>query len=263
MFTENSLSDSDFNTSIIQTKLHRPPLPADLVPRPRLTGLLESQTLPPFILVSASAGYGKSTLMKCVVEALQYPTAWISLDEQDNDLGDFLSYFLAAIQTIFPDALPESQALLMAAPLPPLPAITKNLINELNQLEQPFILTLDDYHTINQQSIHDLLSELLIHPPRNLHLLMGTRMDPPLPLITLRAIGQMMEIRTQDLRFNREETLLLFQKMIGETVDQAAVSELNSQAEGWVTGLRLAALAMCHRIGRGSFEGVFFSKTVT
>ncbi|UCD98959.1 MAG: hypothetical protein JSV42_18790 [Chloroflexota bacterium] len=249
------MDNKEFATALIHTKLNRPPLPPDLVPRPRLTDL--NVPLPPFILISAPAGYGKSTLMKCLLDVWELPFAWLSLDEHDADLGDFLRYILAAIHTIFPDALPEIQALLMSAPLPPLPAITKNLINELNQLEQPYVLVLDDYHAIDTQDIHDLLSELLIHPPRNLHLMMGTRMDPPLPLVTLRARGQMLEIRTQDLRFNHEESLLLFQKMIGETVDQDAIGEINAKAEGWVTGLRLAALAMRHRIGRGLLEGEF------
>ncbi len=249
------MQDKEAITPLIQTKLYRPPLPVDLIPRPRLTELLNLHTLPPLILISAPAGYGKSTLAKCLVSVLDYPSAWVSLDEHDNDLGGFLRYFLTAIQSIFPHALPETQALLMATPLPPLPAIAKNLINELDQIEQSFILVLDDYHLIEKQAIHDLLNELLLHPPRNLHLVLGTRLDPPLPLVTLRANSQLTEIRTQDLRFNSQETVLLFQKMIGDTVDQSVISEVNVRAEGWVTGLRLAALAMRHRIGRDTIKG--------
>jgi LuxR family maltose regulon positive regulatory protein len=183
------------------------------------------------------------------------PTAWLSLDEQDNQLGVFLSYFLAAIQTAFPAALPETQALLMVTPLPPLSAITKVMINELNQIEDPFILVLDDYHAIEIQTIHDLLNAILLYPPRNLHLVLGTRTDPSLPLVNLRAKSQVTEIRIQDLRFNPDETQQLFQKMIGTTADLAAVSEIETQSEGWVTGLRLAALALRHRIGRDSLPG--------
>jgi len=109
---------------------------------------------------------------------------------------------------------------------------------------------LDDYHLIETIAIHDLLNELLIHPPRNLHLVLGTRMDPPYPLITLRANSQLTEIRVQDLRFNIEETQQLFQNMVEIPIDQKMISELDTGTEGWVTGLRLAALAMRHRVGR-------------
>lgn len=249
------MGDKEYTAALIQTKLHRPPLPADLVPRPRLTELLNLHSLPPLILISAPAGYGKSTLAKCLVAAWDYPSAWLSLDQHDNDLRGFLRYFLAAVQSIFPDALPETEALLMASPLPPISAIAKILINELDQIKQPFNLVLDDYQLIEKQAIHDLLNDLLLYPPRNLHLVLCTRMDPMLPLVTLRANSQLTEIRTQDLRFNQEETQLLFQKMIGETIDQFVLSQVDTRAEGWVTGLRLAALALRHRIGRDSFEG--------
>lgn len=240
---------------LIQTKLNRPPLPVDLVPRPRLTEWLEQRWDRPLTLVSAPAGYGKSTLISCWLENVDRPTAWVSLDEHDNELGSFLSYFLAAILTIFPSALPESQSLLNTPSLPPISAIAKNLINELDRINKPFTLVLDDYYRIESQAIHDLLNELLLHSPRNMHLVLGTRMDPPLPLVTLRASGQLTEIRSQDLRFNQDETLRLLQKMIGLPVDQADVIEIDAQAEGWVTGLRLAALAMRHRIGIGSQPG--------
>jgi len=207
------------------------------------------------ILISAPAGYGKSTLAKCLVEALDYQTAWLSIDERDNDLSGFLQYFLAAVQSIFPDALPETQASLEARPQPTLQAITRILTNELDRIQQPFVLVLDDYHVIESQLIQDLLNEVLLHPPRNLHLVISTRMDPPLALITLRASSQMIEFRTQDLRFNQEETSRLFHIMLGENLDQGAIDEMDARAEGWVTGLRLAALAMRHRIGRDSFEG--------
>jgi LuxR family maltose regulon positive regulatory protein len=249
------LPDNEFKTSLIQTKLNRPPLPVDLVPRPRLTDWLDKRRERPLTLVSAPAGYGKSTLISCWLESVDCPTAWLSLDERDNEFGVFLGYFLAAIQTVFPDGVPETQALLKVTPLPPVMVIANMLINELNQIEEPFILVLDDYFMLETQTILDLIKEMLLHPPRNLHLVLGTRIDPSLPLVTLRANSQVTEIRSQDLRFNQEETNLLFQKMLGTPIDQAMVSEIDTQAEGWVTGLRLAALAMRHRIGRDSIQG--------
>jgi len=203
----------------------------------------------PLTLVSAPPGYGKSTMISSWLESVDCQYAWLSLDENDNELGGFLRYFLAAIQTIFPNAMSETRALLEATPLPPISAIANNLINELDQIKQRFILVLDDYHLIRAQNIHNLLNEMMLYPPRNLHLVLATRRDPLLPLITLRANGRMVEIRSHDLRFNQEETLILFQKMTGMLVDQDALIEIEAQAEGWVTGLRLAALAMYHRVG--------------
>lgn len=241
---------------LIQTKLNRPPLPVDLVPRPRLTTWLERQRRGrPLTLISAPAGYGKSTLMSCWLLSAACPTAWVSLDEQDSDIEGFLRYFLAAIQAIFPAALPESQAFLMVTPPPPIPVIASTLINEINQIETPFILALDDCHRLKGQIIQGLLGEILSHPPRNLHLVLGTRMDPLLPLTALRARSQMTEIRIPDLRFQPEETQLLFKNMLGHAVDPTVISEVEAQAEGWVIGLRLAALAMQRRIGTSILPG--------
>ncbi|MFN2195639.1 MAG: LuxR C-terminal-related transcriptional regulator [Anaerolineales bacterium] len=226
-----------------------------MVPRPRLIDWLKQRQARPLTLVSAPAGYGKSTLISCWLEEADCPVAWVSLDERDNELSIFLNYFLAAIQSVFPEAMAETQALLLVAPVTPVATISKELINEINQIQQAFILVLDDYHLIDLQVIHDLLSELLLHPPANLHLVLGTRMDPPLPLVKLRANSLLTEVRIQSLRFQPQETLQLFQKMIGDHVDPAVVSAAEAEAEGWVTGLRLAALAMRHRIGRESVKG--------
>ncbi len=244
-----------YTASLLQTKLHRPPLPVDLVPRPRLTELLDPNTLPPLILTSAPAGYGKSTLAKCLVEALHCPSAWISLDEHDDDLAIFLSYFLSAIQLIYPGIGEETWALLKAAQLPPLHALTTRLINELNQIEGNYLLVLDDYHYIHKAEIHQLLDQLLLHPPPSFHLILSTRLDPLLSLPSFRAHAKIVEFRAEDLRFSMDETKQLLQKMIEFEVDEATIITLEEQTEGWVTGLRLAALAMRHRIGRDALQG--------
>jgi hypothetical protein len=191
--------DKETTTTLIQTKLHQPQLPVDLVPRPRLIDWLGQCHGRPLTLVSAPAGYGKSTLISCWLSSVDYPTAWVSLDEHDNQLYNFLSYFLAAIQTIFPQALQETQSFLSSTPRPSVDTIARTLTNELNQIEEPFFLVLDDYHLIESQIIHDLLSALLDYPSHSFHLVLCTRMDPPLPLITLRAKNLMTEIRIQDL----------------------------------------------------------------
>ena len=249
------MPDKEITPLLIQTKLNRPSLPADMVHRPRLTQWLKRHQRRPLTLISAPAGYGKSTLISCWVSSAGCPTAWVSLDEHDNQLGNFLGYFLAAIQTIFPNALPETHSFLTSTPQPSISAIAHTLINELNQIGEDFIVVIDDYHLIESQAIHNLLSELLTYPPDGLHLVLGTRMDPPLPLITFRAKNQMTEIRIQDLRFTQDETQQLFQEMIGTSVDPRDIDKMNAQAEGWVTGLRLAALALRHRIGANAIQG--------
>ena len=235
-------------TSLIRTKLNRPPLPVCMVKRARLTSWLSDRLERPLTLVTAPAGYGKSTLISCWLETVDQPAAWVSLDEHDNELGNFLSYFLAAIRTIHPNAVQETESFLNVIPKPPVEAVAHTLLNELNQIEEPFILVFDDYHLIENREIHDLISEFLQHPPRNFHLVLGTRMDPPLPLVRLRATGMMTEVRIMNLRFNQEESLSLIEQMLSKPVDRAMLSELEKQSEGWVTGLRLAALAMNHQI---------------
>ena len=126
-------------TSLIRTKLNRPPLPVCMVKRARLTNWLSDRLERPLTLVTAPAGYGKSTLISCWLETVDHPAAWVSLDEHDNELGNFLSYFLAAILTILPDTVPETESFLTVTPKPPVAAVAHTLLNELNQIEEPFI----------------------------------------------------------------------------------------------------------------------------
>ena len=124
--------------------------------------------------------------------------------------------------------------------------MTSILINELDQIKQSFILTLDDYHVIQNKAIHELLEEILKHPPRAMHLVLASRSDPPLPLATLRAKGQMTEVRVRDLRFSRKETAEFLQQMLGTTIEESIVSTFAEKSEGWITGLRLATLSLRH-----------------
>ena len=240
---------------LIQTKLNRPPVPVNLVGRPQLIQRLERQRRRPLSLVSAPAGYGKSTLVSSWLEKLDSPAAWLSLDEYDNDLAAFLSYFIAAIQTMFPEAMADTLAMLRIADLPPQQLLMSSLVNELTDIASSFYLVLDDYHLIHEITIHDFLNELLQHPPRGLHLVICTRMDPLINLVNLRAHSQVTEIRAQDLRFTVEETILLLEKILGEPVDKSTATELEARSEGWVTGLYLAALALRHRAGEERFLG--------
>jgi len=232
--------------SLIRTKLHRPPTTAGLVTRPWLLEWLSQHQRRPLTLVSASVGYGKTTLISSWLEATDSPSAWLSLDEYDDDVSVFLTYFIAAIQTIFPETGQETLALLNAANLPPLPVLARSLINELQQLTEPFILVLDDFHVIHQTAIHDLLNELLRYPSPAMHLVVITRRDPPLPITKLRARAQLTEVRFQELRFTTTETTAFLEQM-GIQIDAAAAADLTRKTEGWVTGLRLSALSLRHR----------------
>jgi len=238
---------SETNTfPLIRTKLHRPQSTAGLVPRPWLLEWLSQHRRRPLTLVSASAGYGKTTLISSWLEATDDPSAWLSLDEYDDDVPVFLTYFIAAVQTIFPVVGQETLALLNAASLPPLSVLARSLTSELEQLTSPFILVLDDFHVIRDSDIHDLLNELLRHPSRTMHLVVITRRDPPLPITQLRARAQLTEVRSQELRFTAAETAAFLQQMDIQ-VDDATAADLTRKTEGWVTGLRLSALSMRHR----------------
>jgi LuxR family maltose regulon positive regulatory protein len=214
------------------------------VHRPHLLERLDQRRRRPSTLVSAPAGYGKSFLISYWLESCDIPSAWLSLDENDNDLRTFTAYFITAVETIFPGACRNTQALLNAPDLPPMAALATSLLNELDRIEQAFIMVFDDYHLIKETAVHNLLANILNHPPQSLHLVIVGRSDPPLPISTLRAQGQMTEIRTQDLRFTVAETATFFKLALGTQVDSATAIALEEKTEGWVTGLRLAALSM-------------------
>ncbi|MCP4403060.1 MAG: AAA family ATPase, partial [bacterium] len=139
------MPDTTANIDIIRTKLHRPPVTNDLVPRTQLLERLEYRRQRPLTLISAPAGYGKSTLASSWLEASEHPGAWVSLDAEDSDLRLFLTYLTAAIHTLFPEAVQQTQALLNAVELPPQKVLARTLLNELAQIQEPFVLVLDDY----------------------------------------------------------------------------------------------------------------------
>jgi len=232
--------------NLLSTKLHRPPVPEDFISRPALFVSLNQGLTKPITLVSASAGYGKTTTACAWLDRLACPKSWISLDGNDIGLDAFLAYFLAAIRTMFPEA--GEQTLLTIAEaehLHPLD-ISPLLINDLDQIAQDFVVVLDNYSAIQDPAIHGLLTELLRHPPHAMHLLLTCRHDPPLPVTSLRAGHQMVEIRGQSLRFNRVEIDSFIQKAVGAHLDERSLAILEEKTEGWAAGLRLVALSMIH-----------------
>ena len=237
---------SRYSFPIIRTKLHRPPVAEDFVYREGLNALLDESSDHPLTLVSAPAGYGKSTVVSHWLETRDRPNVWLSLDGMDSDVRVFLSYVVAAVQTVFPEACVETLHLLKAEVLPPLPVVAGCLGNDLDNLKEALVLSLDDYHHIDQPGVHELINHLLKHPPGLLQLVIISRWDPPLLLGALRAHNNMTEIRLRDLRFKRSETKAFLEQATGKTISSTVIAHLQQTTEGWVTGLRLAILAVKH-----------------
>ena len=229
-------------TNIQRTKLYPPKTVNDHVHRVRLLEKLNNNYQKNALtLVSAPAGYGKSYLVSCWLTESKLPYGWISLSEDDNDIGTFLEYLVAAVEKVFPEKLEKTSDLLQAAELPPVSVILNLLINELDEIEKEFVLVLDDYFLIKEKKIHDLIDGLLQYPPENMILCIITRRDPPLKIGSLRAYNRMNEIRMEDLSFKVQEIPVLYKNMIGLGISEETSERLLKRTEGWVTGLRLTA----------------------
>ena len=238
---------------ILHTKIHRPKVTNDLVARLRLVELLERGLHGQMTLVCAPAGFGKTTLVSSFLEALtagkergstDLPAAWLSLDTNDSDEFVFLRYLISALRTIFPGACAKTFRLLQALQQPPPEILSASLSNELEGLPGEFILVLDDYQKIQGVEVPILLEEILLHWPRTLHLVLISRSNPPLSLARLRANGQLIEIRTRDLRFNKDETVEFLSRTSQVLTNAATVEKLSEIVEGWIGALRLVTLSM-------------------
>lgn len=233
------------NDPLLAPKLHLPRLPARLVTRTRLLELLEQQAIGPLTLISAQAGAGKTTLLAEWAAQHSSTVAWISLDAEDNQPTRFLSYMIAALQTLDP--------MIGTTSLPPLKSfqplawekLLALLANEISASSvHPITLVLDDYHLITLDAIHSAIAFLLEHLTSHLHLIILTRSDPPLPLSRLRARGQLLELRISELRFSNAETKQFLQTTVGRELKTEDVRLLEERTEGWIAGLQLAALSL-------------------
>lgn len=232
---------------VVRAKLHVPRIPADLVRRDRLLELLADSSDRPFTLVSAPAGYGKSTLVSRWLQATEVAGTWYSIGESDNDVRQFLTYLIAAVRNHSKNAGSSTLELLSAPELPPLSTLRDHLSNDLEVIRRPFVLVLDDFHRIDRPEVHEIINHLLDFPPRHLHLAIVTRHDPPLQLAKLRAGGRMVDIRERDLRFTEEETRAVLQRLAGIEIADDLLAHLHSELEGWIVGLRLVCLALRNR----------------
>ncbi len=261
---------------ILTTKLYIPPPRSRMVARPRLIeqlndGLAAGHKL---TLISAPAGFGKTTLASSWIEELQFEPArreaiqnpkskiqnrpaWLSLDEADGDLTQFLTYFVAALQTAVPALGKGAAAALDAAHPPPLELILTALLNEIATAPDRIILVLDDYHTIEGDAVDRALIFLLDHLPPQLHLVIVTREDPSLPLARYRARDHLTELRATELRFTAGEAAEFLNRTIGLSLSADDVTALEARTEGWIAGLQLAALSLQGRSDTANFIGSF------
>jgi LuxR family maltose regulon positive regulatory protein len=245
---------------LLLTKLSIPSARPSLVTRLRLSERLEEELGRKLILISAPAGFGKTTLLSmwlAVSSRSGRSAVWLSLDPGDNDPTRFWRYFIAVADRLCPGAGDTALVLLQSSQAPPIEAILTTLLNELTELPADAVLVLDDYHIIKSRTIHEALAFLIEHLPPQVHLVISTRADPPLPLARLRARGEMAELRASDLRFTTEETATFLAETVGSRLSAEDVAELGERTEGWVAGLQLAALALRDRSDISSFIAAF------
>jgi LuxR family maltose regulon positive regulatory protein len=244
---------------ILATKLYIPPPRPGIVPRLCLVarlneGLAAGRKL---ALISASAGFGKTTLASEWIAGCNRPVAWLSLDEGDNDPTRFLTYLIAALQTIAPNIGKGALAALQSPQPPSTESILTTLLNDIVALSDSFILVLDDYHMIDSEPIDRALTFLLDHLPPQVHLVIATREDPSLPLPRYRVRGQLTELRAADLRFTPEEAGAFLNQMMNLNLSTENIAALEARTEGWVAGLQLAALSMQGRSDTAGFIQAF------
>jgi LuxR family maltose regulon positive regulatory protein len=263
------------STPILATKLYIPaPRPSSVL-RPRLTDQLNEGRHCKLTLISAPAGFGKTTLLGEWLASLssEFPepqptqnsklktqnlqVAWLSLDEADADLARFLAYLVAALQTIAPTIGASLSGVLQSPQPPPPEVVLTALLNDIAAIPGHCLLVLDDYHVLDSQPIDAALSFLLAHLPPQMHLVIATREDPQLPLARLRARGQLAELRAADLRFTPAEAAAFLKEVMALELSAEEIAALETRTEGWIAGLQLAALSMRGRKDVAGFVKAF------
>lgn len=238
---------------ILRTKLNAPIIWRDFVSRQRLIKVLNEGLRSKLILVTAPAGYGKSTLLSEWTYQNNLPAAWLTLDEGDNDLNRFIAYITAALQTIHEGIGSIALEGLRSSPTPDLKSIISQLINEIDLVSDPFVLILDDYQVIEFQLIQDAVSFLVEHTPPQMHVVISSRIDPSLPLARMRGRGQLTELREADLRFTAHEATEFFSQTMNIKLEEVDMDALTSLTEGWIAGLQLAAISIKNSVDRSAF----------
>jgi LuxR family maltose regulon positive regulatory protein len=244
---------------LVETKLHAPQPRSDAVARPRLTELLDRGRKLRLTLVSAPAGFGKTTLLTWALtkpEGHPRPLAWVSLEEGDGQPARFWTYLVTAIQRAVPQ-VGDSALALLATGQPSLDSVVATLINDLTTAATELDLVLDDYHRVENPDLEPSVTYLLEHLPQQVHLIISTRVDPALPLARLRARGELVEIRAADLRFTAPEVATFFNDVASLDLTTGDIAALETRTEGWAAALQLAALSLAGRADTGAFIAAF------
>ena len=237
-------------TPLLETKLYVPRSRRGLVPRPRLSERLDRGAASKLMLVSAPAGFGKTTLLaewlsaRPAAPTTERSAAWLSLDPGDNHPASFWNYVIAGLRTVAPGVGADALSLLQSPQPPPIHTVLTTLLNDLGALASDMVLVLDDYHVIDAHDVQDEMAFLLDHLPPQVHLVIATRADPALPLARLRGRGELVEIRAADLRFTPDEAAAYLNEVMGLALTAQDVAALEGRTEGWIAALQLAALSM-------------------
>lgn len=241
--------------SLLQTKLYPPLVPQKRVQRPFLSQRLQEglELGRPLTLVSAPAGFGKTTCISEWLQMVPLPTTWLSLDAADDDPGRFFSYLLAALQKVDETLGQEIEGILRAGQLPPADIVSATLINDVLRVDTPFLLVLDDFQVIQDEFILQVFQTLVINFPQSMHLILLTREEPSLPLARLRANNQLTEIRAADLRFSDDETAVFLKEVMSLSLASEDIAALERKTEGWIVGLQLAGLSVRDRANPSAF----------
>jgi LuxR family transcriptional regulator, maltose regulon positive regulatory protein len=246
------------STPILTTKLYIPPPQPKVVLRPRLIERLNEALHRKLTLISAPAGFGKTTLLSEWIAGCEIQAAWLSLDEGDDDRTRFLAYLVAALQRIAPNIGEGVLGVLQSPQPPPTESILTALLNDIDTVPDDFVLVLDDYHVIDGSAVDEALSFGLKHLPPGMHLVIATREDPHLPLARLRGRGQLSEVRADDLRFATDEAAEFLNQVMGLSLSAEDIAALETRTEGWIAGLQMAALSM-----QGLADATSFIKSFT
>jgi LuxR family maltose regulon positive regulatory protein len=231
-------------TDLLTSKFFYPPHRLDFVQRPHLLTSLDAGLRGKLTLVSAPAGFGKTTVVSEWIRDCDHPAAWLSLDQNDNDPSRFLIYLIAALQRIDPEIGVDVQAALEESLSPRFDILLTRLISELEGLSGKSILILDDYHLIDSKPVHEAINFLIEYLPPSIHLVISGRTDPPLPISRLRVQGQVNEVRTSQLRFTKKEVATFLNDLMGLELSADGIAALEARTEGWIASLKLAALSM-------------------
>lgn len=256
---------------LLTTKLYIPPPRPNFVGRPRLVDRLNESLYRKLTLISAPAGFGKTSLLSEWAAGTKQPIAWLSLDEEEQDATRFLTYLIAALQKptlgeidgVAPVIGKGLLDIVQTPQAPPMEAILTALLNEIALIPDDLFLVLDDYHLVDAKAVDDALLFLLQHLPPQLHIIITTREDPNIPLAQLRARGHLNEIRASDLRFTHDEAADFLNQMMGLNLTAAEIAALESRTEGWIAGLQLAAISMQSHAATGEHGRSAFIQAFT